>query len=395
MNLDFDTSVSLHLSLAAAPAAAAVMPARPADPRVGFFSTCFEVLGADARGGESPRLGEQDAEVCLAQRWRLEPAEPGAPCPAGGCAPAKPITYHLDTSIPDKWRPCFRHGVEAWDEAFRAAGWAEGTVRAVSPGDADWPADYDAADMRFSSVTWAPSLQSVYSVGPSTVDPRSGEILNADIVFAESWVRSLMGAFAAAPASQQAEQRAAGGGGEGGESGRGAHEREHDHGHEHGGGDSSGQRRRLAARAAGGGGDERVFRGPRGSSQCFHGHGDDSAGALASALFGGAARAGADAAVASPFATVPARTSTDFVCEALAQITMHEVGHTLGLRHNFAASTAFTKEQLKSKEFIEANGLSGSIMDYLVRCPKKRRSPLPARPALPQVMSSDARFLSL
>lgn len=63
VSLDWDTSVSLHLSLAAAPEPGAVMPARVADPRIGFFSTCFEVLGADAEGPEDPALGEQDAEA--------------------------------------------------------------------------------------------------------------------------------------------------------------------------------------------------------------------------------------------------------------------------------------------------------------------------------------------
>lgn len=324
--------------------------------------------------------------MCLAQRWRLRQAT--SPCPSSGCKALAPIVYHLDPSIPPKWRPCFRHGVEAWDAAFQQAGWAQGTVLARSPSDADWPADYDAADIRFSSITWTPSLQAVYSVGPSTVDPRSGEIVDADIVFAESWARTLMGQFVASPLPQQGQRAGAGTSNDARDDGR---SRADDHDGEQSSSGSGGgasqeaapQRRRRQSAGPG------VSWEPCSSPQCSHGHGDASAGALHALLFGGAG--GADEAlVAQPFATVPATSSTAFVCEALAQITMHEVGHTLGLRHNFAGSMMFSKAQLQSKEFIEAHGLSGSVMDYLVRR-TARHAPLVPRRALRTVRVGSAR----
>lgn len=44
---------------------------------------------------------------------------------------------------------------------------------------------------------------------------------------------------------------------------------------------------------------------------------------------------------------------------------MHEVGHTLGLRHNFAGSAAYSLEQLSNKSFTAEHGVTSSIMDYL------------------------------
>lgn len=58
----------------------------------------------------------------------------------------------------------------------------------MAPGDPDWPADYSAADARYASISWALSVSAVYAVGPHTVDPRTGEILDADIMFAHSWI---------------------------------------------------------------------------------------------------------------------------------------------------------------------------------------------------------------
>lgn len=144
-------SLGLHLSISAAPAE--VMEARISDDRVGFFSDCFELVGSDATKGPNLRAKDQDRRTCLAHRWRLEP-HGGLPCPDDGCVAVRPITYHLDPSIPVKWRKCFQHGVEAWNRGFIAAGWTDGTIRAIFPEDPEWPSDYTASDVRYSSITW-------------------------------------------------------------------------------------------------------------------------------------------------------------------------------------------------------------------------------------------------
>jgi hypothetical protein len=356
--------VGVHLSVVAAPAVP--MPPRLADGRAGFFATCFGALGASPPGaGPQQARRSQDARACVAHRWRLTPS-PASPSPCGApprapCIAQTPITYHLDPSIPDKWARCFAHGVTSWDAAFSAAGWAPGAIRALRPGDPSWPVDYDAGDIRYSSITFAPSLDSVYAVGPSTVDPRSGEILNADIMFAHAWVAWFLGEW---------HGLAGGGGGTANAAGES--------------GDEDGD-----------GGYARVHRAPRPSSQCFHHHGPSRAGGSgAGALFraaGGAAEDAHDAhgvhdahdapPFASPFARVPAASSDDFVCEALAEVVAHEVGHTLGLRHNFAGSAAHAAAQLSDAAFVAAHGTSASVMDYLP-------------PVMPSNRSAQAHYFS-
>ena len=332
------THVAVHLSLTLAPDVP--MAPRLADDRAGFFSSCFVQLGSDPTSspanGDLPRSA-QDRRACLAHRWRLEraassPQNCGVTPASPKCVPKTPITYHLDPSIPDKWAACFAHGVTAWDAAFTAAGWAPGTIRALRPSDPAWPSDYSSQDIRFSSITFAPSLSSVYAVGPSTVDPRSGEVIAADIMFAHAWVAWFLGEWH----SLLADDGTTGGG---------------------------------PLNASISGDYHRVYREPRPSAQCFHHHGPhqhggSGAGALLKA-HGLPPPALAAASRVVPFASVPAQSAEAFVCEGLADVTAHEVGHTLGLRHNFAGSAAYSASQLADAGFVATHGVTASVMDYV------------------------------
>ena len=158
-----------------------VMEPRRGDDRVGFFGSTYEQLGPlpkDILGGDAglPDLSFADADqrVNYIHKWRLEKNE--SACDEGGCAPLKQITYHLDPTIPAPLRPTVKAGVLAWQPAFDALGFTQ-AVKVVQPGDADWPRDYDPGDVRFSSVTWLPYPELGLAIGPSVVDPRSGEIL--------------------------------------------------------------------------------------------------------------------------------------------------------------------------------------------------------------------------
>lgn len=53
--------------------------------------------------------------------------------------------------------------------------------------------------------------------------------------------------------------------------------------------------------------------------------------------------------------------------ELIKLVLTHEVGHTLGLEHNFLGSSHYSIEQLRDNEFLNRNGIGTSIMDY-VRC---------------------------
>jgi hypothetical protein len=212
--------VALHFSIALLPDSP--MRGRVADERVGFFTTSFTELGISdvppstlsvGRGGgaslqsrTAPRRARRlqartrpatrkisdhvDRPVSFINRWRLDKQDPALdPSPV-----TRPITFHIDPTVPVQWRPYLKQGVEAWVPAFRAAGF-DHAIRAVLPTDPDFPADYSAGDLRYSSISWAIDTETTYALGPSVTDPRSGEILNGDIVFTHGWVHSYMASF--------------------------------------------------------------------------------------------------------------------------------------------------------------------------------------------------------
>src|SRR5438093_1518505 len=142
------------------------MMARLCDDRVGYFSLSFENYDDDRVSG--PRR-------CFIQRYRLEPKDPNAVV----SDPIQPIVWYIDPATPAKWVPWLIKGVEMWEPVFRGAGFSNAiTARLPAAGDTD----FDLDDARFSTIRWLPStIENAY--GPSVSDPRSGEILNANIGF--------------------------------------------------------------------------------------------------------------------------------------------------------------------------------------------------------------------
>jgi Met-zincin/Domain of unknown function (DUF5117)/Domain of unknown function (DUF5118) len=142
------------------------MMARLCDDRVGYFNVTFENYDDVLVPG--PRR-------CFIKRFRLEPKDPNAAV----SDPIKPIVWFIDPATPAKWQAWLVKGVEDWAPEFRAAGFSNAiTARVPTPADSD----YDLDDARFNTIRWLPStIENAY--GPSVSDPRSGEILNANIGF--------------------------------------------------------------------------------------------------------------------------------------------------------------------------------------------------------------------
>jgi hypothetical protein len=197
-NLDFVLEVSdpasgvdarLFISLALLPAT--IMTGRQADHRIGYFATPFTALGIKDFTNDTTHItaGQVDRKLNLINRWRLE-KDPA--CTAVLCEPIKPILFHVDPSVPAKWRSYVKIGIELWQPAFEAIGF-KNTPRAVLPTDPDFPTDYHPGDIRYASISFSVSRDMTYSVGPSVADPRSGEILDADISFAHEWVAAFAG----------------------------------------------------------------------------------------------------------------------------------------------------------------------------------------------------------
>ena len=144
------------------------MQPRLFDERVGYFSTSMLDYSKDEH--RAPRVRYID-------RWRLEKKDPAAAV----SEPVKPIVYYIDAATPVKWREWLRKGVEDWQPAFEAAGFSHAIIAKIAPTPEEDP-NFSPEDVRFSVLRWMPSTTE-NAVGPNIHDPRSGEILNADIMF--------------------------------------------------------------------------------------------------------------------------------------------------------------------------------------------------------------------
>src|SRR5947199_4837029 len=286
--------VGVHYSIVELPAT----PMRPryADDRVGYFVSAMKNFSRDTA---------ETFFVRYVNRWRLEKKDPSAAV----SDPVKPITYYLDRTIPLEWRPYVRDGILEWNGAFEAAGIRNAIQVLDAPDDTLWSAE----DARYSTVRWMANNAFTYAIGPSDVDPRTGEILNADILVAASWIQAWQGEYRdyAGPQAMIREVfledsllRA----------------------------DPSGRRfQRL----------------------CSYGTSMAHQGTLLRATLA------ASGAIA-PGAPVP----REFIGQALKELVMHEVGHTLGLRHNFRGTAAIPMEKLFDRAYTATHGTAAAVMDY-------------------------------
>ena len=138
------------------------------DERVGYFTTSTMDYSRDEHRADARRY---------IARWRLEKKDPTAAV----SEPVKPIVYYIDPATPMKWVPWLKKGIEDWQLAFEAAGFKNAIIAKEAPTPEEDP-DWSPEDVRNSVVRWLPSTIENAS-GPHISDPRTGEILNADIQF--------------------------------------------------------------------------------------------------------------------------------------------------------------------------------------------------------------------
>jgi hypothetical protein len=157
------------------------VPMRPryADDRVGYFSI---------RRINFSVVDQKAPEQRFIRRWRLEPSDPAAYARGELVTPIKPIVYYLDPATPLEYRSCVRQGIVDWQPAFESAGFLDAILAMDPPSPAEDP-EWNPEDVRYSVVRWAASLTR-NAQGPSTSDPRTGEIIESDIVWYHNHLRS-------------------------------------------------------------------------------------------------------------------------------------------------------------------------------------------------------------
>ncbi len=157
-------TVVMHYSMVKLPEQP--MIPRVFDPRVGYFSVQQTDYGRDEHRAERRRY---------ITRWRLEKKDPGQPV----SEPVKPIVFYVDPATPEMLVPFIKRGIESWQPAFEDAGFRNAIVAMDAPSKEQHP-DWSAEDARYSVIRWLPSTTE-NAFGPHVADPRTGEILEADI----------------------------------------------------------------------------------------------------------------------------------------------------------------------------------------------------------------------
>ncbi len=155
------------------------MQPRINDDRVGYFNINKIDYGSEAYKAD---------EISYIRRWRLEPKDVAAYRRGELVEPIKPIVYYLDPATPAKLRSYIKAGVEAWQKVFETAGFKNAIIAKDPPTPQEDP-DFNPEDVRYSVVRYVASTTR-NAVGPSVSDPRSGEIIESDIIWYHNHLRS-------------------------------------------------------------------------------------------------------------------------------------------------------------------------------------------------------------
>ena len=156
-----------------------LMMSRIHDKRVGYFSLSNVDYSSEALKADSKRY---------IKRWRLEPSDKAAYHRGELVDPIKPIIYYLDPATPKKLRKYIKQGVDDWQKVFETAGFKNAIMAKMPPTKQEDP-DFSMEDIRYSSIRYVASTTR-NATGPSVSDPRSGEILESDIIWYHNHLRS-------------------------------------------------------------------------------------------------------------------------------------------------------------------------------------------------------------
>ncbi|MGO4821279.1 MULTISPECIES: zinc-dependent metalloprotease [unclassified Flavobacterium] len=155
------------------------MQPRLADPRVGWFTMSQYDYGSNEL--------KSDNKTYI-RRWRLEPKDPVAYAKGELVEPIKPIVYYIDPATPEKLRKYIKLGIEEWQKPFEAAGFKNAIIAKDPPTKEEDP-EFSPEDIRYSVIRYVASTTR-NAVGPSVSDPRTGEIIESDVIWYHNHLRS-------------------------------------------------------------------------------------------------------------------------------------------------------------------------------------------------------------
>jgi hypothetical protein len=353
---------TFHYSISEVPASTGYKP-RKADGRVGYFNVAWRDLG---------KFRDDEVWQRYVTRWHLEKADSSLKL----SPPKEPIVFYLEHTVPVRYRRFVKDGVLAWNEAFAKIGISDAVVVHYQDKTTGAHMEKDPEDVRYNFIRWLANDIGT-AIGPSRAHPETGQILDADVVLTDGWIRHFW--HQSNEFLPQAAME-----GMSGETLRWldqhpeydprvllAAPEDRDH---------------LVAQAR-----TRAMLGPV-AYEVALGDGsvlsDPEVFELARTLPDNANLCMASAAKAQSMAFAgfaletlglldvkPAGVDEDveeidgipewFIGPVLTELVSHEVGHTLGLRHNFKASSIYSLEEINSPTVRGTKPFAGSVMDYL------------------------------
>jgi hypothetical protein len=292
-------TINVHYSLSKIPQSSSYQP-RIADDRVGYFLTAVKDFSSKSN---------RDQFVRFINRWDLQKSDPSAKL----SPPVKPIKFWIEKTVPYKYEKAIYDGIYEWNKAFEAAGFVNAIVVERQPDNATW----DPEDINYNTFRWITS-NAGFAMGPSRTNPYTGQILDADIIFDADFLTSWKEEFETfTPAT-------------------------------------------VAAMT---GGELDIVRGGEEKPRPLF---SSKTGLLPEcALNRGMSMqlAAGEAAILAADPKVAPENLEKFFMQALKEVTMHEVGHTLGLRHNFKASKWLSLKDLNDPS-KSGGAIVASVMDY-------------------------------
>ncbi|MGE3106756.1 MAG: zinc-dependent metalloprotease [Phycisphaerales bacterium] len=148
---------------------------READERVGYFTTTYRDLG---------KFRDDQKWVRFINRWNIEKADPSLKL----SPPKRPLVYYIEDTVPVRYRRFVRDGILCWNKAFEKVGIKDAIEVYYQDKATGQNMDKDPEDARYNFIRWLSNDQGT-AVGPSRVHPLTGEILDADIVLTDGWIR--------------------------------------------------------------------------------------------------------------------------------------------------------------------------------------------------------------
>ncbi|HLJ12595.1 MAG TPA: zinc-dependent metalloprotease, partial [Planctomycetaceae bacterium] len=297
--------VNVHYSISLLPMGG--YSPRVADDRIGYFLTVLKDF-SDKKDDEH--------FVRYINRWNLQKADASAKL----SPPKEPIIFYMEKTVPINLRPYVRAGIEEWNKAYEKLGFSNAIEVRQQRDDDDW----DPEDVRYNTFRWI-TAGAGFAMGPSRVNPLTGQILDADIIFDSDFLKSWKQQYETFTAADAAALM-----GHPDDPGLASFETALKTGHRH------------------------ESRGGEVSRQCDYCIGMQQQIGFATAVLT------ARGDIAAPGPGLP----DDLIAQGLKEVVMHEVGHTLGLRHNFKASSWKSLAEIDDPVKSVSEGTVGSVMDY-------------------------------